>query len=120
MKSKIIALLHIICLTVYSCAFFEESGPPVDAATFLWEENQISLIYNGQLIFTGNINHSRDQVQVHSLIDKKGKTLSQVVSLTSLDNEPVLIEGIVYGSAESFPSEADRPVYKRDLVRHSF
>jgi alpha-galactosidase len=120
MKSIIPFVMALFSLGQYSCGLLEETGPPVDAASLIYEENTLTLIYNGRVLFEGRVNLDRGQVRLNTLTDKNGRVLSQVVSLTSRGKEPVVIEGTLRGSYQSFPCEVDRPVYKKDLVRHSY
>jgi len=120
MRSIYGILFFILIFSHYSCEFLEESGPPIDGATFSWEGQQLSIIYDGRTVFEGTTNLSKEQVRMNTITDKKGKVLSQIISLTSKGPDPLVLEGMAYGSSQAFPCEADRPVYKRDLVRHSY
>ncbi len=120
MRFKIFLTLVLSGILISSCSFLGDDGPPVEGLDIDWEGQMLSLSYDGQVIFQGRINLPKDQIRVTALTDKKGKTLSQVISFTSTVGEPVMIEGTIYASDQAFPCEADRPVYRRDLVRHSY
>ena len=98
------------------------SGPPNEPAKIDVRSGKLRIDYAGQTIFKGEVivegqeKDIRPQVNVSS----RGGRVNQVVLLTSGNDGPKLkISGTVFGSAESFPVEADRRVIGPLIVRHS-
>lgn len=111
---KTIALLPIILMVFGQLSAQPE--PPDIPAKILVNDNQISCIYNGEVIFKGKI-RSEQPFRYAETLSVPGKPVNQVVMF---QGKNIIIEGEISGSEEAFPCEADRnPFNSYDLVRHS-
>ena len=98
------------------------SGPPNGPAKIRVRDGKLRIDYAGQAIFKGEVVVEGKKENVRPLVNvsRPGDRVSQVVLLTSGRNGSKLrISGTVFGSAESFPVEADRRAKSPLIVRHS-
>jgi hypothetical protein len=95
-----------------TCCFAQglSVAPPNRGAIVAIQDSTMTIRYNGKVIFEGRISCDRAMLDNQTQTYQQGKALQQVVLLTTHDwNKKIKITGTVYGSAESFPCEADRP-----------
>jgi hypothetical protein len=112
-----------LCLAIgvlpSSLAKESRGAPPNTAATVEVKGNKLTVRYDGQMLFTGEVGSSGASFHHNVAITKVGERLQQVIQLTSLDRgKPLRIVGNVLGSNESFPCEADRQNRGPLMVRH--
>ncbi len=95
---------------------FAQAPPPNKPAEVLIANNKISIKYNGKDIFTGAIKSQAPVKHIVNSYESDGK-VNQVIMF---QGEHMSISGVIYGSEEAFPCEADRlSSSDYDLVRHS-
>jgi len=97
-------------------------GPPNEPAKIDVRSGKLRIDYAGQTIFKGEVVVDGKKENIRPLVNvsRPGDRVSQTVLLTSGNDGPNLeISGTVFGSAESFPVEADRRVKGPLIVRHS-
>ncbi len=115
-------LFFLLLFLTLSCTGKRDAGTetaPLEPAGVEISGNTIALTYAGDTIFTGHIESSSGTLRINRITDIKNSVIHQVISFTSATNEPVRIKGVVNGSGQSFPCEADRPPRQKNLVRHS-
>ncbi|MGA2624253.1 MAG: glycoside hydrolase family 36 protein [Bacteroidota bacterium] len=115
--------LQFICAILFSFCFCfgQDSAPPNSPALVSLENNDITLKYEGKVLFRGSIQTKAEQYTWHSVVDDRHGVVNQVVVFTSKDwNVPFAMNGEIVGSGESFPCEADRRPRGIDIVRHSY
>jgi alpha-galactosidase len=122
---KTIRSVLILSISVFHISFafsqkYISSAPPDQPSEIHISGKQIDITYNGRRIFYGNINLDKNEFMINQVLDKKGKSLSQVIKFTSLSGKPLHITGSIIGSKQSFPCSVDRPmVADKDIVRNS-
>ena len=98
------------------------SEPPNGPAKIDVRDGKLRIDYAGQTIFKGEVVVEGKKENIRPLVNvsRPDDRVSQVVLLTSGRNGPKLrISGTIFGSAESFPVEADRRAKSPLIVRHS-
>ena len=83
------------------------------------KNNKITIKYAGQTIFNGTITSDPDAFYINRRTVKKDGRITQVVSLTTKVNKPIVMEGFIQTDSSSFPCSVDRPVQSREIVRHT-
>ena len=122
---KILQNLIILSVSIFQfgLVFAQRKGvpaPPDQPAEIHISGKQIDINYNGQKLFRGKMNLDKNEVSISQVNDKTGNALDQVIKFNSISNSPLIIEGIIYGSEQSFPCSVDRPmVADQDIVRSS-
>ncbi len=114
---------HFLFATLFLSGFClgQDNAPPDSPALVSLENNEFTLTYEGKMLFRGSIQTKSDQYIWHSVVDDRNGVVNQVVVFTSKDwNVPFIMNGEIFGSAESFPCEADRRPRGIDIVRHSY
>lgn len=132
MKNRAPVFQAAICFLVFSGLVFTmpvcsrksagTPGPPNEPAKIGVRDGKLRIDYAGQTIFKGEVIVEGQKGDILPLVNvsRPGDRVSQVVLLTSGNDGPKLkISGTVFGSAESFPVEADRRVKGPLIVRHS-
>jgi hypothetical protein len=97
-----------------------QNPQPNDPCTVSLEGKQIALLYAGDTLLFATVENATDNYRLNQIVDGTSGAIHQVISFTSVGDEPIHIHGWIQGSDESFPCEADRPAGKTNLVRHSF
>lgn len=119
-RKKNLHLIFAILLLSGFCSG-QDTAPPDGPAVVSLDNNAFTLKYDGKVLFHGLIQTKPDQYTWHSVIDDRHGVVNQVVVFTSKDwNVPFIMNGEIFGSAESFPCEADRRPRGIDIVRHSY
>ena len=98
------------------------SGAPNEPAKIDVRDGKLRIDYAGQMIFKGEVIVEGQKGDIRPLVNvsRPGDRVSQVILLTFGNDGPKLkISGTVFGSAESFPVEADRRIKGPLIVRHS-
>jgi alpha-galactosidase len=87
-----------------------ETGPAPNApARVEMSGGRIVLSYAGETIFEGALENVAATLERRTRVFRSGDKIEQVISLIDLETRaPFVLKGIVRGSAESFPCEADR------------
>jgi len=104
-----------ICLLTFDLVSAQPESPNSPAKISI-NDNQILVVYNGKVIFRGEIK-SEQRVKHVETLSKSEDIVNQVVMFQGKD---LSIEGEIFGSDEAFPCEADRRTSNNyDFVRHS-
>ncbi|HCA81163.1 MAG TPA: hypothetical protein DEP53_15640 [Bacteroidetes bacterium] len=106
-----LTLLSMLLLTA-GPSFAQENAaaPPNQEALVDIKDSTITFTYDGRLLFRGTIRFDGSVLDRQVKIYEDGRKIQQVALLTThSSNKKIRISGTVYGSAESFPCEADRP-----------
>lgn len=91
----------------------EPSNSPAEISI---KNNQISVLYQGKIIFLGEVKSAHPVKHVKAF-SESGGSVNQVVMF---QGDTIVIEGEVFGSEEAFPCESDRRAADNyDFVRHS-
>jgi alpha-galactosidase len=115
---------HLICLIalyllvpsfILAQNYPEPSNSP---AEITWDGQNLTMTFNGTVMLQGRLENPESLDYFNVLEDSAGKAISQVVQLVSR-KEDLLFTCTVYGSAESFPCEAERKEDAVMMVRHS-
>lgn len=94
--------------------------PPNAPAVVELQKNVITITYNQQQVFSGELNLAVETLQYRTQVFRDGDKIQQVILLSTLDwNKRLKITGKIVGSPESFPCEADRPSRGPLIVRHA-
>ena len=92
--------------------------PPNEPGKILLDGSDLTIKYFDKIIFNGKINNEPGTYQIHQLTNQDNGKIQQVWSITSTNRQPILITGTITASNQSFPCEVDRPVDKKNLIRH--
>lgn len=80
---------------------------------------QVTMQYEEHAIFDGAV-AGLDSLSVFSqLVDSTGGRVTQVLKWTSFSRSRLTLRGVIRGSDEAFPAQADRPEDAPLIVRHS-
>jgi hypothetical protein len=94
--------------------------PPNEPALVELAADRIILRYQGGVIFEGTISGREGVVRATTNAYRTGSAVDQVVALTVAPSAgPLEVSGVVTGSGEAFPVEADRPLRGLPIVRHT-
>ncbi len=87
-----------------------ETGPAPNApARIEASGGRIVLFYAGDTIFEGALENVSATLQTRAQVFRSGDKIEQVVSLIDLESRaPLVLKGVIRGSLEAFPCEADR------------
>jgi len=117
---KITVLIFLFLNTLLlSSQVTKESVPPNNGAVLKLEGSELQLVYNDQTILSGNIGKDPSTFYLRQVTDKNNEAVTQVFSITASDYENFEFSGIITGSSESFPCEAERKQIGTVVVRHS-
>jgi alpha-galactosidase len=75
--------------------------------------------YDNLVIFSATIDKDPSTVYLRQVSEQKNGALSQVFSITASDQMNMILTGIIMGSEESFPCEAERRQTGTVFVRHT-
>lgn len=96
------------------------AAPPSNAPAVFSERNgQLSLSYDGKLIFDGTLTHSGEVPDIRVRTDTLDGAVTQVIKWTAFDGSRLTLSGVVHASDEAFPAEVDRRVDAMPIVRNS-
>lgn len=81
--------------------------------------DSLTIEYRGKTVFSGRIEAAGGGVTVRSSVFRSGQALTNVVSVTAeAEGVRPVLKGLVSGTAEAFPCEADRREHSPLIVRH--
>jgi alpha-galactosidase len=120
MKSNhIVFILFIALLPMYS--FAQMSAPISEYADILFENNELKIVFENKILLHAYVSSPREEYRWHTSDDESNGTITQIIAFSAKDwDHPVIMNGEITGSAESFPCEVDRRPKAPDIVRHSF
>lgn len=81
--------------------------------------NRLTVNYDGKSIFTATISHNSDEYFFREIKDDVGGAISHSFTLTSTNGNPIILDGIITGSNQSFPCEENR-FTGSTFIRHSY
>jgi alpha-galactosidase len=118
--SWLISTLVFLALTASSAVSQPSAIPPNAPAVVEVRNNVITITYQQQQIFRGELNLAAETLLHRTQVFRDDDKIQQVVLLSTLDwNKRLKISGKILGSAEAFPCEADRPSRGPLIVRHA-
>ena len=92
-------------------------APPNAPLTTDLRDGQLTLRYDGRVLFAGTISGGR--AELRTLVDTTGGAVTQVLKWTVRDGPPLHIAGVVRASGEAFPCEVDPRPDAPPIVRNS-
>ena len=94
--------------------------PPNEPAIVEIANDRIVIRYHGGVIFEGTLSGSAGVARATVNAYRTGHAVDQVIALTASSSAgPLGLAGVVTGSGEAFPAEADRPLRGMPVVRHA-
>jgi len=95
----------------------DDGGPPVAPARVAFTDGQLTLTYDGQVIFCATVT-SRVPITLSEVVDA-GQAVTQALRLQSADlRTPVHLRGEIAAGSTAFACEVDRRRTGLDIVRH--
>lgn len=111
-------LISRVCPLLLAVAMLSAAAPvrPPDAdpapnapARVEASGGRLVLTYAGETIFEGGLENVSATLQTRIRVFRSGDRIEQVVSLIDLEaRSPLVLKGVIRGSGEAFPCEADR------------
>lgn len=119
LKHRLLTSLLLLIFPVINHA--QNNAPPNEAAEIQFENGELSIIYEGSIILSGKFNNKPEHIHLNNFINVSEEKLDQVLIFQYTgDGGALKFEGIISGSEESFPCEADRDKKGINIVRHSY
>jgi len=95
-----------------------DSGPPAEPAHLDYRDGELTLTYDGAVIFTGQV--SSDASVTVSEVVSGDEAVMQAIRVQSADlRTPVALTGEIIAGLQAFACEVDRRRTGLDIVRHS-
>ena len=117
-KYCFVILSTFTCLNLSSQV--KPSAPPSNTpAEIILKGKELIVKYDNIIILSGQIGKDPSSFYLRQVTDKNNGAVTQVFSITSSDYKNFEFNGIITGSPESFPCEADRKQTGTVIVRHT-
>ncbi len=109
-----------LCCFINCMVVCAQTAPANSAATVDVSAKQITVKYNGKIIFNGNMSMDKEDVVINQVTTKNGNAVDHVIKFTPQKRGDFTISGIITASEEAFPCAVD-PVMEKsgDIVRSS-
>ncbi|MFC2128338.1 hypothetical protein ACFLRR_00540 [Bacteroidota bacterium] len=117
--TRLLAVVFLLISPFF--AFAQKDAPPNKATDIQYRKGELYVIYEGKIILSGKFKKDPENIKFLNVIDDKDGKLDQVLIFKREGNSgPLVFEGKIFGSEESFPCEADRDKKGLSIVRNSF
>ena len=94
--------------------------PPNHAGEVISMDNSIRFLYDGKEIMHLNTDLPSHSLRVRELKEENDNRITHSFTISSISGNKFTVNGMIIGSDESFPCEADRRLEGTQVVRHAY
>jgi alpha-galactosidase len=108
-----------LCIILFISTATAEIKPPTNSAAQITLFGQELVIqYDGKILLQATVQCEPENFYLRQVVEENNGAVTQVVTLTSKNGQPFIINAEIKASDQSFPCEADRRQRGTMLVRH--